>query len=386
MTQKLLSSIIKYLKIRNLIKTLFLNLLLVTPGIAENHSESMGPSPEKEKFKAGEMILDHIKDAHDWHIMDIGGHPISIPLPVIVLTTDRGIVCFSSSKFEHGHKQHEGFALHKGKIIRVSSASEGESHFDPDHMTYREASLSEYFNGMEGAFIDISITKNVFAIFISIILLCLIFISVGRAYRRNPGTAPRGLQSFMEPLILFVRDEVAKPSIGPHYEKFLPFLLTVFFFIFINNLMGLIPIFPGGANVTGNIAVTMVLAIFVFIITQVNGNKYYWKHIFLPDVPGWLLPLMIPIELMGVFLKPFILMLRLFANITAGHIIVLAFFSLIFIFGEMNPAGGFGVSIVSVAFSLFMNCLELLVAFIQAYVFTFLAALYFGMATEKHHH
>jgi F-type H+-transporting ATPase subunit a len=202
--------------------------------------------------------------------------------------------------------------------------------------------------------------------------------------------APKGAQSVFEPLIVFIRDDIAKSSIGEKkYEKYVPFLLTIFFFIFFNNLLGLVPIIPGGANLTGNIAVTGVLAVFTFIITTFSANKNYWVHIYnTPGVPWWLkfpVPLMPIVELMGVFTKPFVLMVRLFANITAGHIIVLGFISLIFIFGAMSPVAGYGVSIVSVAFSLFMLLLEFLVAFIQAYVFTLLSALYFGAAVEEHH-
>jgi F-type H+-transporting ATPase subunit a len=209
-------------------------------------------------------------------------------------------------------------------------------------------------------------------------------------YRKNEGEAPSGVQSVLEPIILFVRDDIAKPSIGEKkYLRYMPFLLTLFFFIFINNLLGLVPIFPGGANVTGNIAVTMVLAVFTFLITSFSANKNYWVHIVnTPGVPWWLkfpVPLMPIVELIGVFTKPFVLMVRLFANITAGHIIVLGFISLIFIFGQMNPGFGYGISVISIAFSIFMTLLELLVAFIQAYVFTLLSALYFGMAIEEHH-
>ena len=238
---------------------------------------------------------------------------------------------------------------------------------------------------------DISITKNIAALFFSIFVILFVFISVGNAYKRRGNQAPKGLQSWVEPIILFVRDDIARPSIGDKkYEKFMPYLLTVFFFIWINNMLGLIPLAPGGANVTGNIAVTMVLALFTFIITTINGNKTYWTHIInIPGVPFWLklppLPIMPLVELIGVFTKPFVLMIRLFANITAGHIIALGFLSLIFLFGEMNQAVGYGFSVVSVGFIIFMTFLELLVAFIQAYVFTFLSALYFGMAVEEHH-
>jgi F-type H+-transporting ATPase subunit a len=186
---------------------------------------------------------------------------------------------------------------------------------------------------------------------------------------------------------MLIRDDVAKASIGPKYERFMPYLLTVFFFILINNLMGLIPIFPGGANLSGNIAVTAVLAVLTLIITLFSSNGHYWRHIFaMPGVPIPVLIILTPIEIMGVVLRPFVLMIRLFANITAGHIIALAFFSLIFIFGKMSPGAGYGVSIISVAFTVFMGMMELLVAFLQAYVFTLLSAIYFGAAVEEHHH
>lgn len=242
-----------------------------------------------------------------------------------------------------------------------------------------------------GRIIDLSITKTVLAIFFSAILLFVIFISVANSYRKNRGKAPKGLQSLLEPLILFVRDDIARAAIGEKkYEKYMPYLLTVFFFIFFNNLMGLIPFFPFGANVTGNLAVTGIMAVITFIITTFSGNKDYWKHVYnAPGVPWWLkfpLPLMPIVELMGLFTKPFVLMVRLFANITAGHIIILGFMSLIFIFGNMKSYLGLSVAPVSVAFGIFMGFLELLVAFIQAYVFTLLSALYFGMAIEEHHH
>ncbi|MCF8345466.1 MAG: F0F1 ATP synthase subunit A, partial [Bacteroidales bacterium] len=216
------------------------------------------------------------------------------------------------------------------------------------------------------------------------------FISIAKRYKKRKGEAPKGLQSLLEPLILFIRDDVAKEAIGvKRHERYLPFLFTLFFFIFLNNLLGLVPFFPGGANVTGNIAVTGVMAVFTFLITTFSANKNYWKHIFnTPGVPWWLkipIPIMPLVEFMGIFTKPFVLMVRLFANITAGHIIVLGFISLVFIFGNIQPAMGYGVSIVSIAFAVFMGLLELLVAFIQAYVFTLLSALYFGMATEDHH-
>ncbi len=218
-------------------------------------------------------------------------------------------------------------------------------------------------------------------------LLLWIFLSIAGAYTRRAGMAPKGLQSFIEPIILFVRDDVAKSAIGPKYMKYMPYLLTAFFFIFLNNLLGLIPIFPGGANLTGNIAVTLVLALITFGIVTFSGNKHYWHHIFaMPGVPGWVLVILTPVEILGMLLKPFVLMIRLFANITAGHIIALSFFSLIFVFGETSAGAGYGVAIGSWAFTVFMAMLELLVAFIQAYVFTFLSAMYIGAAIEEPQH
>ncbi len=227
-------------------------------------------------------------------------------------------------------------------------------------------------------FYDLSITRNVASLLISAILLIVIFFSVSSAYKKNHGRAPRGIQSFFEPIILFVRDDIAKPNIGPKYARYMPYLLTVFFFIWFNNLLGLM---PGGANLTGNIAVTLVLALITLLIVLFSSNKYYWQHIFAtPGVPLWLLPIMIPVEIIGIFTKPFSLMVRLFANITAGHIIILSLFSLIFIFKSI------AVGPVVVAFALFMNVLELLVAILQAYVFTMLSAMYIGSAVEEHAH
>ena len=326
---------------------------------------------EKTKFNPGTFIFDHIKDSYGWHLFTYQGHHVSIPLPIILYSENQGLVSFWSSKLEHGHS-HKNFTIaHEGeytdKIIEVNE--QGEFIARP---------------------FDISITKNVAAILISAAFMLFVFISVAKAYTRREGLAPKGIQSLLEPVILFIRDDIARNSIGEHhYERYTPFLLTIFFFILINNLMGLIPIFPGGANVTGNITVTMALALFTFMVTTFTGNKNYWKHIFnAPGVPWWLklpLPLIPFIELMGVIIKPFVLMIRLFANISAGHIIILGFFSLIFIFGNMSPSLGYAVSPVSIIFTIFMSFLELLVAFIQAYVFTILSAIYFGMASEEGH-
>jgi F-type H+-transporting ATPase subunit a len=328
--------------------------------------------PTHKKFNPGEFIFDHIGDSYEWNIIEINETKVSIPLPVILISKQQGVVSFWSSKLHHGDVAYRGFKLekegvNKGKIIELH----------PD--------------GSQSVPFDISISKNVTSLFIGVFLIIWLFISIGNTYKKAGNKAPKGIQSWLEPIILFVRDDIAIPSIGhKKYEKFMPFLLTVFFFIWINNMLGLVPIFPGGANLTGNIAITMVLALFTFVITTINGNKQYWKHVInMPGVPIWLkvppLPIMPLVELSGLFTKPFVLMVRLFANITAGHIIGLGFLSLIFMFGEINHALGYGFSVVSVFFIIFMTLLELLVAFIQAYVFTFLSALYFGMAVEEHH-
>ena len=236
---------------------------------------------------------------------------------------------------------------------------------------------------------DISITKNVCALLISLVLICCIFLTVAKRYKQHPDEAPSGLQALVEPVIVFIQDEVITPSLGKNSNKYAPYLLTLFFFIFLNNMLGIIPIFPGGANLTGNIAVTGILALITFFVTTFSSGKEYWKDIFnTPGVPWWLkipLPIMPLVETIGIFTKPFVLMVRLFANITAGHIITLAFVSLIFIFGQMNPAIGWAVSPVSVFFYIFMGLMELLVAFIQAFVFTLLSAMYIGMAIGEEH-
>ncbi len=347
----------------------------ITHGTEEHVADSHDP---EEGFNAGKFVIDHVSDSYDWHITDWKGTPISIPLPIILyskkpeLHEGKAFHVFMSSKFHHGHSDYKGFRIShseafEGKIVELDA------------------------HGHElGKPIDISITKTIAGVLVSVIILLWLVFSVAGSAQKNKGKAPRGVQNLFEPIILFIRDEVAKPAIGEHkYEKFMPFLLTLFFFILINNFMGLIPIPPFGANVTGNISVTMVLALFTFLLTTINGNKHYWKEIYNPDVPWWLkfpVPLMPIVELSGVITKPFVLMVRLFANMMAGHLIVMVFVSLIFVFGSLfGPAVGLGASPVSIVFSVFILLLDVLVSFIQAYVFTLLSALYFGMATSDHH-
>jgi F-type H+-transporting ATPase subunit a len=337
-----------------------------------------------DEFKADEYIIDHILDSYGWHIISINHKEISIPLPIILFDGGK-LTCFLSSKFHHGTEAYKGYALgftanSKGKIVKLQGEDVNYTGLLENNKEYLWAK----------SFLDLSFSKNVCSIFISIIILCWMFLFIAKVYRHNPHRAPKGFQNMLEVVILFVRDEIAIPLIGTHkYQKYLPYLLTLFFFILVNNLLGLLPIFPGGANVTGNITVTMILALLTFLIVTFSSNKSYWVHIFnTPGVPWWLkvpVPLMPLIELVGVLTKPFVLMIRLFANITAGHIIILGFLGLIFIFGSMKPALGFIASPVSIFFYLFMGLLELLVAFIQAFIFTLLTALYIGMAIEEEH-
>jgi F-type H+-transporting ATPase subunit a len=337
--------------------------------------KELSKNVEHGKFNPGEMIMEHVIDNHEWHIATIGQLNICIPLPILLVYEGK-FFSFWSSGFHNETNSCQGFTLakegaNKGKIV----------------------TLREEMTGMKGPVVyDLSITKTVLAIFISCFLLVFIFVSVANQYKRNKNKAPKGMQSLLEPVILFIRDDVAKSSIGEKkYEKYLPYLLTIFFFILLNNLLGIIPLFPGGANVTGNIAVTGVMAVCTLIITTISGNRHYWVDIInTPGVPWWLkvpIPLMPIVEIIGIITKPFVLMVRLFANMTAGHIIILGFISIIFIFGQMSTALGLGVGVPTLLFMIFMDFLELLVAFIQAYVFTLLSALYFGLATiEPEHH
>ena len=321
-------------------------------------ADESAKTDQSEKFNPGEFIIDHVTDKYEWHI--IGPHEggISIPLPVILYSNEQGLDVFLSSKLKNEEGYH-GYKLnHEGHIEAESGTS----------------------------FYDFSITKAVTAVFITSILILQIFTLVAKTYTRRQGQAPKGFQSLIEPLIIFVRDDIAKQSIGvKHYQRFLPLLLTLFFFIWISNFIGLIPSFPG---IMGNISVTFTLATIVLVITLFIGYKHYWQHIlWMPGVPAWVkISLLTPIEIIGIIQRPFVLMIRLFANIAAGHIVILAFVCLIFIFGDKSEAGGWGFSPVSMAFELFMNAMELLVAFLQAFVFTLLTAMYIGSCLEEPHH
>lgn len=330
--------------------------------------------PQKE-FDITSFIFHHIADAHEFTIFGADESWFGLHLPIILWTED-GLVTFSSKAFELDseaqvvvEKKGQRFTRYHGKIYYAHDQAVNGKYVSYD----QEEKVANVRP------LDFSITKNVFTILFSVVVLLVIFLSVANAYKKREGQSPKGLQSWLEPIILFVRDEIAKPNLGHKYEPYMPYLLTVFFFIWFNNMLGLVPFFPGSANVTGNIAVTMVLAAITLLIILFSGNKHYWSHIFNPPVPGWLKPLMIPVEIVGVFTKPFALMIRLFANITAGHILVLSLLCLIFIFNSL------AIAPASIIFVIFIGLIELLVAFIQAFIFTILSALFIGMAIEEHH-
>lgn len=338
----------------------------------------------KKSFDANEVIFGHVLDAHEFHFFsyqDKNGkeHHATIPLPVILYSPRKGFSVFMYSKFHHGEETYKGYTsltqekinelkldpkkFNAGQIVAVNERGE----IDPLVKIY-----------------DISLTRNVVQMIFALTLLVVIMLSIAKRYKEGQGvnSAPKGIQSFLEPVINFIKDEVARPNMGSRYHKYLPYLLTLFFFILINNLVGLI---PGTANVTGNIAFTMVLALVSFIVILFSSNKHYWRHIIWPPVPHGVKPILILVEILGIFTKPFALMIRLFANMIAGHIIIICLISLIFIFGALNKGIGWGFSPLSVAFVVFIYFIEILVAFLQAYIFTNLTAVFIGQAFEGGH-
>ncbi len=323
-----------------------------------------------EMIDVKEIVLGHMGDAYDWNITTYDHHHISIPLPVIVKGQESGWHVFSSSRLAHD-AEYEGFYIDKeqgGKIYERLA------------------------DGTSVRPLDISITKNVAQIWIVVLVMLGVFISVARWYRnRKPGDdAPKGFVGLMEMFTMMIYNDVIKPSVGEKQApRFAPFLLTAFFFIFTTNLLGLLPIFPGGANVTGNINITFFLALCTMLLVNLFGNREYWKEIFWPEVPTWLklpLPFMPLIEMIGIITKPFALMVRLFANMMGGHAMILSLTCVIFITCEIGIAIGASLSLVSFVLMVFMNCLEVLVAFIQAYVFTMLSAVFIGLAHPEHTH
>ena len=345
--------------------------------VAQNHGDDHGKNHQKEGnakkeggFDANEVIFGHVLNAHEFHFFSYTGddgkeHHATIPLPVILYSPQRGLDVFMSSKFHHGHDAYKGYKLIDNKIHPVKE--DGSI----------DASVRVY---------DLSLTRNVVQMLLALILFVIIMLNVAKKYKKGIGRkeAPTGLQNAIETVIVFMRDDVAKPNLGHHYHKYMPYLLTVFFFILINNIFGLI---PGSANVTGNIAFTLVLGVISFFVILFSSNKHFWGHIFNPPgVPAFVKPILILVEFLGVFIKPFALIIRLFANMVAGHIIIICLISLIFIFGQLNKGVGWGASPVAVGFTVFIYMIEILVAFLQAYIFTNLTAVFIGLAREEPHH
>jgi F-type H+-transporting ATPase subunit a len=355
-----------------------------------NQSEREEKREDTKKFDANEVIFGHVLDAHQFHFLSYTGsdgklHHVGIPLPVILYSPQKGFSVFSSSKFHHGEDVHDGYLLvtpeYKESLIKRGYSEEDVKKFRNESIV----AVDENSVPLEKAKVyDFSLTRNVVQMIIALALLVWLMLSVAKRYReQGSGKAPSGMQNLMEVLITFIRDEVGKPNLGPKYNKYMPYLLTVFFFILINNLVALI---PGTANVTGNIAFTLVLGVISFIVIMFSTNKHYWGHIFNPPVPGGVKPIMIPVEVLGIFTKPFALIIRLFANMIAGHIIIICLISLIFIFGNLSSGVGWGFSPVSIAFTIFIYFIEILVAFIQAYIFANLTAVFVGQAFEGSHH
>ncbi len=327
-----------------------------TATAAQPHASA---AQNEEKLNIKDLIFDHVLDDHSWHFFTVGDFHAAIPLPCIIYDNS-GVHFFMSSQFHHGHD-----------TVKLAGAD-----YILDHGVIMRTDGNSFF--------DISITKNVASLLISCLVLWFILTSVAKKYK-NKNVAPTGLQNAIEPIVIFIRDEVAKPMLGARYAKWLPYLLTLFFFIWVNNVLGLL---PGGANLTGNIATTMCLALLTFIFTLFSTNSHFWSHMVNPPgIPLAVKFLLAPVELLGVFTKPFALMIRLFANILAGHLIILSLICLIFIFAGLSTWLGWFVAPVSVAFSLFIFCIETLVAFIQAFIFTMLTAMFIGEASpvEEHH-
>ncbi|MEQ1744969.1 MAG: F0F1 ATP synthase subunit A [Saprospiraceae bacterium] len=384
---------------------------------ADSHSPCGHSISEEKEFNAGDNAVHHIADANALHIVG----DVYLHLPCFLYAPSHGWTVTTTAAFHahhhgNGTKTKNGYVLVHGNVMRLQNHALAQGELEVSDYTHEDIeeggktktvynaiiagncerldSKTTFDGGLMGggitSFYDYSITRNVFTMLLTALILFLLFRSAARASVRRQGQAPKGLQNAIEPLVTFIRDDVAKPNIGPKYEKYMPYLLSAFFFILGLNLIGQIPFFPGGANVTGNISITIVLAVLTFLISLFSTNKHYWEHtLWMPGVPAVLKILILtPIEVLGIFLKPFTLLLRLFANITAGHIVILSFVSLIFIFGNAGESlgGSLAGAAASIPLTLFMMTLELLVAFLQAFIFTMLSAVYIGMAVEEPHH
>ncbi|MEY3237941.1 MAG: hypothetical protein RI883_2042 [Bacteroidota bacterium] len=375
--------------LKNIIKSVFITLLALFTMNVVWATEHTGTSPEKhansekKEFNVGEMIMHHIKDAHEWHLWGPEHGGSSIYLPIILI--DGGMKTFSSAHFYHGVPAvSEDHKTNKSVEYMIGAGPASDYAMFHEKIYKLENGSLQFENGHPHNVkpLDFSITKNVMSLFFGALIILIIMFAVAKFYKKNGAVAPKGLAKFLEPIIVMVRDDIAKANIDKHKaHKYVPYLLTIFFFIWFNNMLGMIPFLPGGANLTGNLTVTLFLAVCTLVVTLASSNKNYWKHIFAtPGVPLALMPIMIPIEIVGIFTKPFALMIRLFANMTAGHIIVLALISIIFI--NQNMAWG----ALSVPMALFISVLELLVAFLQAFLFAMLSALFIGAAVEEAHH
>ena len=303
---------------------------------------------ENTKINAKEdnFIIHHVLDSHEWHFFSTKKYDFTIPLPIIILS-QKGIDIFLSNKLKN--KTYKGFYINEDGIIE---------------------SIDKKLK-----FLDLSITKNVAAMFLSFLILLLIFLYCAFWYKKNSfSKAPKGVVSAVEMMVDFIKNDILIPNIGEQYKKFGPYLLTIFFYIWLNNMLGLL---PGSANLTGCISVTACLAILTFLVTNINGSRHYWHHLFCPSVTKFLYPIMVPIEIISLFTKPMTLMIRLFANITSGHIILLSIINLAFIFQSYSVGGA------CVFLNIFMLLLKLVVSFLQAYIFTLLSAIYIGGAIKK---
>jgi F-type H+-transporting ATPase subunit a len=412
------------MKVPNFILLCLLFVAGVQAGFAQDHSHTTADHGQAAHGAADghersyqDMVMEHISNSNEFHIFG----DIHLPLPCILYGFGEGFTTCMSSSFEHGHKAVNGYVLEHGSVKRIGTAEGRQmaTHIDGfskvkdadgkemtvamagkfDLDVVKPASLIDLLswfsfkefklNAPEGAWLDFSITKNVATILMAALILFLIFGAVARNYKKRALQAPKGIAALIEPIIFFLRDEVVKPAIGPRWERYFPFICSLFFFILVLNLFGLIPFFPGSANVTGSVATTAALAIITFVVVNLSGNKDYWGHIFwMPGVPIWLKPVMALIEFAGIFIKPFTLLIRLFANISAGHLIILSLVGLIWTIGEMGTSlgGSIGGMVIALPFTFAMNFLELFVAFLQAFIFSLLASLYIGAAVEEHHH
>lgn len=347
--------------------------VIATLAVTAAATLSATASESGDDFNPGDLIVGHVANSHEWHILTTpSGEHVSVPLPIIVYSKHSGWHCFMSSRFHHGHERYHNFELpsegdNKGVIVEYDAAGQ----LLPDKP------------------LDLSITKNVLGLFVALIITYVLIMRAVKIARESPRQAAKGILSPVEAMIVFVRDDIARSSIGEKADRFVPILLSFFFMIFVTNLTGLIPIFPFGASITGNLSVTLGLALFTFVVITLNGSKTYWKHMVnTPGVPMLMklpVPIMPAVEIMGALIKPIVLAIRLFANMLAGHIVILAFICLIFIFAKLAVVAAVAVTPVALIFVVFISFLELLVAFIQAFVFTLLSAIFIGMAVEEHH-